>query len=198
MNRQPEKTGMDTPERRYPKEIVLKGGREVILRPIEDADQSGLCRFYMGLNPLMRWYMKADPCQPAEVEKWIRNHRNGRAFSIVADIEGRIVAHASLLMRPYGGRRHVARLRVYVAEDFRRMQLGTWMVFDLVRYAMNKGMEMIRTDFVVGVEDTAIKAVRKLDFITEGIIKNYVKDEEGNYHDYQIMIKRLHREWSDF
>ena len=50
----------------------------------------------------------------------------------------------------------------------------------------------------MGVDDLAIQAVRKLDFITEGVIKDYVKDEQGNYHDYQIMIKQLHKEWSDF
>ena len=48
------------------------------------------------------------------------------------------------------------------------------------------------------VKKLLYRAVRKLDFVTEGIIKDYVKGERGNYHDYQIMIKQLHREWSDF
>jgi hypothetical protein len=72
------------------------------------------------------------------------------------------------------------------------------MIFDLIKYAMERGLEMLRTDFVVGVDDLAIEAVRKLDFVTEGLLRDYVKDENGNDRDYQIMIKRLHRDWSDF
>lgn len=178
--------------------MMLKDGEEVTLRPMDPEDLEGLCRFYTDIPPSMRWYMKEDPCDPEVIRKWVNNQKSGRAFSILAVHEGRIVAHAGLLMRPHGGRKHVGRLRIYVARDFRRKQLGTWMVFDLIRYAMNKGLEMIRTDFVVGVDDLAIKAVRKLDFVTEGVIKDYVKDEQGNYHDYQIMIKQLHREWGDF
>lgn len=189
---------IDRPENRYPKELILKDGHEITLRPVGQEDLQGLYQFYSSMASSLRWYMKTDPCNSGEIQKWINNQKDGRAFAIVADHEGRIVAHASLLMRPYGSRQHVGRLRVYVAETFRRRQLGTWMVFDLVRYAMDRGLEMLRTDFVVGVEDAAIKAVRKLDFVTEGIIKDYVRDPDGRCHDYQVMIKQLHQGWDDF
>jgi len=186
------------PERRYPKEVVLKGGEEVILRLMAPDDFQVLRQFYLELQPSLRWYMKEEPCEKDVFEKWAHKQKEGQAFSIVAVYGKRIVAFACLLMRPGGGRDHVGRLRIYVGKEFRRKQLGTWMVFDLIRYAMNKGLEMIRTDFVVGVEDIAIGAMRKLDFVTKAVIKDYVKDEEGHYHDYQIMIKQLHKEWSDF
>lgn len=186
------------PHHRYPKEIVLKACEEIVLRPLEASDEPDLCRFYGELQPSLRWFMKEDPCEPGIIAKWLENQKAGKAFSTVALYEERIVAHAALLMRLHGGRRHVGRLRVYVAQSFRRKQLGTWMVFDLIRYAMNAGLEAVRSDFVVGVDDLAIKAIRKLDFVTEGLIKDYVKDEEGNTHDYQIMIKQLHRGWGDF
>ena len=190
--------GQCTPEGRYPKEIVLRDREEVLLRPMEPEDFQPLCRFYGDLEPRLRWFMKEDPCEAAVVRRWIDNHKEGRAFSILALCDQRIVAHASLLLRPFGGRSHVGRLRVYVNQDFRRKQLGTWMVFDLIKYALAKGLELIRCDFVVGMDDAAIQALRKLDFVAEGLIKDYVKDEQGRPHDYQIMIKQLHRGWSDF
>jgi len=185
-------------ERRYPKELVLKTSEEVVLKLMEPGDRPALCRFYDDLQPSIRWYMKEDPCHPEVIAKWMKNQEAGRAFSTLAIYEERAIAHAALLMRPHGGRKHVGRLRVYVAKDFRRKQLGTWMVFDLIRYAMDRGLEMIRSDFVVGVDDLAIKAVRKLDFVTEGVIRDYVRDDHGNSYDYQIMIKQLHSEWGDF
>lgn len=186
------------PESRYPKEVVLKDGREVTIRILQESDTDALCRFYREQDASVLWYMKEDPCDPAVVAKWLEKQRERTAFSIVADIGGTIGGHGALLLRPHGGRNHVGRLRIYVAADHRRIQLGTWMIFDLIKYAMDRGLEMLRTDFVVGVDDLAIEAVRKLDFVTEGLLRDYVKDEKGNYRDYQIMIKRLHRDWSDF
>lgn len=132
------------------------------------------------------------------VRKWIDNAVSGKSFSIVALHNDAIVGHAALLLRLYGGRKHVGRLRIIVASDFTRKQLGTWMVFDLTKRAMEMGLEKIRADFVVGVEDLAIKAFENMDFVREGVIRDYIRDENGNYHDYQIMIKQLHKEWSDF
>jgi hypothetical protein len=72
------------------------------------------------------------------------------------------------------------------------------MLFDLTKRAMEMGMEKLRTDFVVGVEDRAIAAVGKMGFVREALLKDYIRDENGDLHDYQIMIKDLQQEWSDF
>jgi len=85
-----------------------------------------------------------------------------------------------------------------VAKDYRKKQLGTWLVFDMIRRAMELGLEKLRTDFIIGIEDMAINAVKKLDFVSEGKFKDYFRDDDGNYYDYQIMVKQLHSEWSDF
>lgn len=72
------------------------------------------------------------------------------------------------------------------------------MIFDMIRRAMELGLEKLRTDFIIGLEDMAINAVKKLDFVSEGRLKDYFRDDDGNYYDYQIMVKQLHSEWSDF
>ena len=186
------------PQSRYPKEVFLKDGTDVVLRPMTGDDTPRICRFHGGLNPSLLWFMKENPCDPEVIRKWMRYQEAGNAFSVVADHEGDIVGYAALLMRPHGGRKHVGRLRIYVAEAFRSKQLGTWLVFDMIQYAMEIDLELLRTDFIIGIDDQAIDALRKLDFVSQGVLKNYVKDDLGGYRDYQIMIKHLHREWSDF
>jgi len=185
-------------DKRYPKELVLKDHSEVLLRPLEEGDTELFVRFFKELPFKNRWYMKENPCDSAVIGKWIQNQKTGKTFCVLALFENRIVAHASLLMRLHGGRKHVGHLRLMVASDFRKKQLGTWLIFDIIRRAMDFGLEKIRTDFIIGVEDMAIKGVRKLDFVKEGLLKDYIKDEQGNYYDYQIMVKRLHQDWSDF
>ena len=185
-------------EKRCPKEIVLTDGKEITLRPVTANDARALNNFYKAFPSSDRWFLKEDPCDVAVIKKWINNHQQGKALDVLAWYDGSIVAHAGLLQRPYGGRKHIGRLRIIVAPEFRGKQLGTWMVFDLIRRAMDLGLEVIRADFVIGVEDAAIEAAQKLDFIKEARLQNYVQDENGNSHDYQIMIKHLHRGWSDF
>jgi RimJ/RimL family protein N-acetyltransferase len=183
---------------RYPKEVVLKDGKEVILRTMQEDDLEILVQFYRDVQLSFRWYLKEDPCNPDVVKKWIDNHKAGKAFSILAFYENSLVGNTAILLRPYGGRKHVGRLRIIVSPEFMSKRLGTWMVFDITKRAMEMGLEKIRADFVVGVEDLAIKAFRNMDFIEEGLLRDYIRDENGNYHDYKIMIKQLHKEWSDF
>lgn len=183
---------------RYPKEVILKDHREAILRPLEAVDREKLAEFYRSLELSLRWFLKEDPCDVNVIKKWIENQTEGKAFSLIAVYGDRIVAHGALLQRPYGGRRHVGRLRVMVAPDFRNQQLGTWIVFDLIRRGMEMGIEKIRADFVIGLEDAAIKALKKIDFIEEAVLRDYIQDQQGKYYDYQIMIKQLHKELSDF
>lgn len=185
-------------EKQYPKEVLLKDGSEIRFKTPDPEDSDVLLAFYAELPPQDRWFFKEDPTQKQVIEKWLKNHFSKKAFSVLAVYEKRIVAHASLLLRPHGGRRHVGRLRIMVAEDFRNKRLGSWMIFDLIRRAMELGLDKLRADFVVGIEDKAIEAVHKLDFYNEGLLKDYIVDSEGHFHDYQIMIKQLHREWGDF
>ena len=185
-------------ENRYPKEVVLKDGQEVILRLLKPTDEKELHRFYSKLSSSDQWFLKEDSTDIAVIRKWIANHESGRALCVLATHRQHIAAHASLLRRPYGSRLHIGRLQVMVAQDFRFKQLGTWMVFDLIRRAMELGLDKVRADFVVGIENPAIEAARKLDFIQEGRLKDYIQDENGNSHDYQIMVKHLHKEWSDY
>jgi len=185
-------------EKQYPKEVMLKDGKEVVLKTPDPRDREALIAFYKELPVEDRWFLKEDPTSGEVIDHWIANHARKRAFGVLAAEGRRVVAHAALLLRPEGCRRHVGRLRITVAKDFREHRLGSWMIFDLMRRAMELGLEKVRADFVVGIEDSRIEAVRRLDFFEEGRLRNYVLGPDGRYYDYQIMIKDLHREWGDF
>ncbi len=185
-------------DKKYPKEIILKDRTQITLRLLTPQDRDPLVCFYREMDVAFKWYLKEDPCDPAVIDKWIDHQRAGRSFAILACHEDRIVANAGLLLRPYGARKHIGRLRIIVVPEFGHKQLGTWMIFDLTKRAMEMELERIRMDFVVGIDDFAIKAVQKLDFVKEGLLRDYIQDPDGEYHDYQIMVKKLHKDWSDF
>jgi len=183
---------------RYPKEIVLKDCTEAVIRPLEKNDEDRLRHFYSQTPEQDRWYLRHDVANPQVVSRMIRAIGKGNVYSTVALVGDRIVAHASLLMRGFGSTQHVGRLRILVLSPYRSKRLGTWMLLDLIQLAMDKGLDDLRADFVVGMEDAAIEAAHKLDFFKVAILPEYVKDPEGRRYDLQIMVKRLHRHWSDF
>lgn len=43
---------------RYPKEVVLKEGKEAVIRPLEKQDEGLLSQFYAELPDSDRWFMR--------------------------------------------------------------------------------------------------------------------------------------------
>ena len=183
---------------RYPKEIILKDGTDALIRPLAIIDEPALREFYSKIPEEDRWYMRYDVTDPAVIRKWIDGIEKGPVYSTVAFISDKIVAHAGLHLRSFGSTRHVGRLRIMVLPECRHKRLRTWMLLDLIRSAMDKGLTELRADFVVGIEDAAIESAIKLDFFKKAVLEDYVKDPKGARHDMVIMIKCLHKDWGDF
>jgi ribosomal protein S18 acetylase RimI-like enzyme len=183
---------------RYPKECILKDCEEVIIRPLTADDEAALNDFYSCIPEDDRWNLRYDTTKPEIIHSWIEKMTGGRVISIIALCNNKIVAHGSLRHRGFGITKHVGRFHIAVLPEYRNKRLGTWILLDIVQMAMDKGLELLRADLIVGMEDAAIEAARKLDFIKRAELKNYAQDPQGNRYDMIIMIKRLHKDWSDF
>jgi L-amino acid N-acyltransferase YncA len=181
-----------------PKEVVMKNGREAVIRALEPTDREALIRFYREVPECDRWFMRYDVLDPKTIQKWIDGIDIGTVHSVIALCEDRIVGHASLHLRQAGCTQHIGRLRIMILPEYRHMRLGTWMLLDIIKLAMDLGLEELRADFVAGIEDAAIEAAIKLDFFERAELRNYVKDSCGNLHHLVIMSKRLHKNWGDF
>ena len=183
---------------RYPKECVLKECVEAVIRPLEPGDRRSLDQFYSRIPQADRWFMNYDVTDAQIMDKWFEAVAKGNVCCILALCEESIVGQGSLYMRGFGATSHVGRFRIVVLPEFRQKRLGTWLLLDLIQLAMDRGLEMLRADLVAGVEDGAIEAVQKFDFFKFAELKDYVKDIDGNRQDLIVMVKQLHKEWSDF
>lgn len=183
---------------RYPKECLLKDCSEGVIRLLTPEDEPLLAAFYEQISDADRWYMRYDVKDPLVRRKWIESIGAGTVESIIALCNDRVVGHGSLHLRQFGCSRHVGRFRIIVLPAYRQQRLGTWLLLDLIQLAMDKGLEQLRTDLVMGPEDAAIDACHKFDFFTYATLPDYAKNPEGKRHDMVIMVKRLHRNYSDF
>ncbi len=182
----------------YPKEIILKDGTGVTLRPLRAGDDEALFDMFGRLSEDDLWFLNHDMSTPGLMADWVKNLDPARVVSIAALLEGRIIANAALMMKSYGAKSHIGKIRIFVDPSFRENRLGTWMLLDLVNVAMALGLQLLVMRLVQDRDASVINGVRKLGFEEEAVLKDYVRDRQGNPRNLVIMTKGLQVEWDDF
>jgi len=184
----------------YRKEIMIKDGTPVVIRLLAREDEQHMIEFFSRIPEDERWFLRDDVCDPEVLREWINNLDYQRVIPLVAVIEGenRIIANVRIHRRPAICLSHIAHLRISVDPEYRNQRLGTWMLLDAIKMAMNIGIEKLVAEFVSEGEEAAVHAAQKLDFFEQAVLKDYVKDKTGRYRNLIIMVKTLHRDWSDF
>jgi ribosomal protein S18 acetylase RimI-like enzyme len=183
--------------RDYPKEVILSNGTGVTLRPLLPGDQKLLFEMFRRLTEEELWFLNHDVSDSTLIEEWIRNLNPNRVISVVALLEGKIIGNAALMLKSYGAKSHIGKVRISVDPAYRGIRLATWMLLDLINLAMAIGLQMLVMRLVQDRDISVINGVRKLDFTEAAVLKNYVLDREGNPHNLVILTKRLTTPWTD-
>ncbi len=179
----------------YPKEVILKDGTGVTLRPLEPGDERPLHALFGRLSEDDLWFLNHDVSDPELIRSWIRHLDVERVLSLVALLEGRIIANAALMMKRFGAKSHIGKVRITVDPAFRGRRLGTWMLLDVGNAAIAMGLRILVMRLIQDRDAGIIQSVRKLDYRQEAVLKDYVLDSQGNPHHLVIMIKRLPVQW---
>lgn len=184
----------------YPKAIVTKDGTSILLRPVLKTDEAALQEMFAKIPIHEQWFLRENLTDPELLHHWLETLDYRRILPIVAVKEegGEIIANLRLYRSTSGCARHVAHLRVMVIPEYRSQKVGSWMIIDAAKLAMDLGIEKLVAEFVAGLEDLAIKAALRLGFHEEAVLADYVKDPQGNFRDLIIMVKTLQGQWGDF
>jgi len=182
----------------YPKTVVIRDGTRVTLRPMVKEDKEELKEFFARVPEEDRWYLKEDVADPKVIEFWVRDLNYDRVLPIVAEVEGKIVADATLHRRNFGGSKHVGKMRVVVAREYREKGLGTWMAMDIISNALECGVDKLVCELVPDAQQAAFEGLRRVGFVEEAVLRDYVKDPQGGSHDLVMMVKTFYEDWGTF
>ena len=182
----------------YPKELILNDGTGVTLRPLADGDQDALFKMFHRFPKEELWFLNQDVNDPDLIDGWVRNLNPKRVVSIIALLEGRVIANAVLMMKDYGAKKHIGKIRIAVDPAMREKRLGTWMLLDLINMAVAIGLEILVMRLIEDRDIAVIQGVKKLDFVERAVFKDHVLDMEENPHNLVILTKRLQIRWDDF
>jgi ribosomal protein S18 acetylase RimI-like enzyme len=173
---------------RYPQQVTLEDGAELILKAMNKQDERILMDFFEDLEDEDRLYLRNDVSSYRVVREWFASLNYNRVFPLLAMHEGRIVANATLHRKPFGWMRHVGEIRIVVSPSFRKRGLARMMFTELIHTAEEAGLDKLTAEMAV-TQVRAIDVFRKMGFQDEAILKGYIRDAKDEVHDLLVMTR---------
>ena len=170
----------------YPKSVRLPEGSKVEFRLMQLADRDAILAFARNLPQEDLLFLRVDLTEEAVVDDWMRNLGTGHSNSIVAYDQTGLIGYASVHSNPAPWTRGVGEIRVNVSPDYRGKGLGrviTSQIFDLAR---TLGLRKLVANMTAD-QHGAQAAFRRLGFVPEALLADYVEDRNGMPRDLVIM-----------
>ncbi len=174
----------------YPKTVTLENGTQVALRPLLKEDESALGEYFREMPMEDRLCLKEDVTDPRVISNWIYNLDYDNVLPLIAMDNGRIVGNATLHFSPIGWTQHQGEIRLTTDSQYRVRGLGTLLIQNLIEIATHLGLKQLSAE-IPPVLDKAFYLFEKLGFKEVAILKDFVRDTEGQEWDLVLMIKPL-------
>lgn len=175
--------------RSYPAEVTL-AEQKFTLRKMTVEDGQALLDFATALPDHDKLYMRRDISKQSGIDKWTRDIANGIIHTFLAEKDGHVVGYSTINLTDLDWTRHVADLRVSVAESTRMTGLGRLLTREAFNQALILGLERL----IVRMTPDQIGAralFEEVGFRPEALLKDHVKDQNGDYHDLLVMAVDL-------
>ena len=177
---------LDLELQEFPKDIQLKDGFGVSLRPLRSEDEKDFHEFFLAVPERERMFIKHRVTQAEVIHDWCENIDLGRNLPLLAVAGDKIIGVATLHQQLGGWKRHIGRVSVLVHPQYRGRGLAKTLVGAIVEIARNIGLEKVEAEFIGG-QETAIKMFAMLGFSNLLRLEDYVKDMQALAHDYVLM-----------
>jgi L-amino acid N-acyltransferase YncA len=112
---------------------------------------------------------------------------------ILAIEDGAVVGFSSVARNPTKWMRHIAEVRVVIAESMRGHGLGRHLTAEAFRVAVDLGVTRMMAQMTMD-QLAAIRTFRELGFTPMALLHDHVVDDDGTAYDLMLM----HEEVSSF
>ncbi|MHB8974744.1 MAG: GNAT family N-acetyltransferase [Pirellulaceae bacterium] len=169
----------------FPRRFVLPG-RTVVLRPLSTQDREPMVRFARGLPEDDLLFLPRDITRPAEVDQWIAEAEEGSLVTIVAWQDDNVLGYATCDRGNVRWTRHVAELRVVVAEAARSSGIGRLLLELVFEMALDAGVTKIIARMTP--DQTGARSLfKRLGFEDEAVLRDHAKGSNGLTHDLLVL-----------
>ena len=178
----------------YPIEVPLRDGTLARIRAMDLKDGPGVLDFFRALPEEDRLFLRDDVTRPEWLHRFVQQIDYNTLVPLVAEQGGQVVGNAALYRSLHGWSVHVGEIRVAVARACQGKGLGTLLARELVKIAVDAGLEKMVAS-VVDNQIGARRAFEKLGFRAEAVLKGHVKDIHGAKRDLVILANDVSHIW---
>jgi RimJ/RimL family protein N-acetyltransferase len=175
----------------FPKRITLSDGRIAELRPMLRTDRDRVLEFARALPEEDLLFLRVDLTQAEVVDQWVRDLEAGVASSLLALLpDGSLGGYATVHRNPARWTRRVGEIRVNVARAARGVGLGRNLTAQIVDIARSLGLRKLSAQMTTD-EAGARNAFKRLGFVPEAVLADFVEDRNGTPRDLLLMTYDL-------
>ena len=170
----------------YPKNIELVDGTPIQLRIMSAEDRDAMLAFARSLPSEDLLFLRVDITQEDTVDSWVANIENGSTVALVAYDDQGFVGYAAVHCNTLSWTRHVGEVRVNISPTYRSRGLGRLLTGNAVELAKDRQLRKL-TAHMTADQPGAQAAFRRLGFVPEALLADYVQDRNGRTRDMVIM-----------
>ena len=177
-------------EERFPKAGKMEDGTRVIIRPLIAQDEAALNEFFGSMPEEDVLYLRDDVKDRGVIKHWCQTLDYETTLPLIADLEGKIIADATLHQEKRGWKSHIGTVRVAIHPQYRGKGVGRLLMTEVIQVALDIGLVKLDAEFIAE-QARSIAVFEKLGFVKMAILPQHVKDLKGESHDLVIMVYDL-------
>lgn len=175
-----------TDSNRYPRKVEIKDGA-VTLELMTAAAEGEVLAFAKTLPAHDLLFLRRDITQPKVLRAWAEDLETGAITSLLARAEdGQMLGCTAVVKDDHSWSPHVGELRVLVSPAGRDRGLGRQLIQESFLVALGLGLEKLTAQMTPD-QTGAINVFEEMGFKAEALLKDHVRDQEGEKHDIVIL-----------
>ena len=172
-------------KRTYPWTTSVKD-EQVTIRLMKPEDGQALLAFAQSLPEDDLLFLSVDITKPEVIEQWARSIQSGRANTVLAESNGKLIGHGTLSLNDLLWTRHLGEIQLMISPDRRGGGLGGLLANEVFAIAQELGLQKIVAR-MASEQKGALQVFERLGFKAEALLADYVMDRRGRTHDLIVM-----------
>jgi L-amino acid N-acyltransferase YncA len=176
----------------YRKLVVLKNGKQVLIRMLNGQDRKNLINFFQEAPVEDIQFCRDDVKNPKVVDTWVNPESSRQIMALIAlDMATTQIVASLNLHKGQQAALNVGDIRqILVARPFQGLGLGSLMLDELIIFASEEKLHWLKVEVVTEMKNL-IKAFQSKGFEIRATLEDYFMDSKGKAYDAALMMRPL-------
>ncbi len=175
----------------YPQNVDCKG-TPIVINVFQPGDMAGVEDFAQTVPVHDLLFLGRDIQHPKVIRAWAMSIVEGDIVSLIAWLGNKVVGTSAIVRDRLSWSPHVAEIRLLVSEDMRGLGLGRTLLQHSFALAVDNGAEKLIARMTPD-QKGAISMFEEMGFRGEALLRDHVRDRNGEVHDLAIFSLNVGR-----